>query len=468
MSAKGRIPESYWLNTASELFEKQPSLAGDAACDIAIVGGGFVGLWTSIFIKQLEPDASVVLLEKGRCGHGASGMNGGFVISWWPKIVSLAQACGLEDALWLANETSQSVTAIGSFLRDNQLDADFVERGWIWAASMPAHLGCWRGVLERVQSLDRGDIFVELNSKDIAERTGSSVHVGGILEKQGAIVHPAKLVKGLATVAKKLGVKIYENSPVVDFTRTQPSVLTTSGGRLVANKVILATNVWSTRIRELGDYIFPVTSSIVATEPIPERLEKIGWTGGEGIIDSQWMVNYYRPTRDGRIAFGKGGGSNLYAGRDVPPLYHAEAIGRATSEFRRIYPMLADVKIEQSWTGPIDRTYSGLPLLGRFKTSPNIAYGVGWSGNGVNPSRVGGRILASLALDRKDRWSENGLINAEARAFPPEPLRYLGGKLVRSAMSRKDRADLTGTSISMLDKALISLAPAGIEDKTSQ
>lgn len=199
---------------------------------------------------------------------------------------------------------------------------------------------------------------------------------------------------------------------------------------------------------------------------IPERLRDIGWTGGESITDSQTTVNYYRTTRDGRIIFGKGGGRIHYTGTPRQLCFSDSfGISLAEADFRRVYPMLRDVPIERSWSGPIDRTYDSLPLLGTLRDAPHISYGVGWSGNGVNPSRIGGRILAGLALGRRERWTENGLVNRVARKFPPEPFRFLGGEVVRSAMLRKDRAELAQRHVSAIDKALVSLGPSGLEDK---
>ncbi len=164
--------------------------------------------------------------------------------------------------------------------------------------------------------------------------------------------------------------------------------------------------------------------------------------------------------------FGKGGGRIYFSGEPPSVSFNdSRGIAEATADFRRVYPMLADVPIERSWSGPIDRSYDSLPLLGRLDDAPNFLYGVAWSGNGVNPSRIGGRVLASLLLGKRDRWAENGLINRKARHFPPEPVRYLGGSIVRAAMMRKDLTEIAGKSPSFIDGALVRLAPAGLEDK---
>jgi glycine/D-amino acid oxidase-like deaminating enzyme len=144
---------------------------------------------------------------------------------------------------------------------------------------------------------------------------------------------------------------------------------------------------------------------------------------------------------------------------------HQDSIELTESDFRRTYPNLASTPITDAWSGPIDRTYDSLPVFGTLASSENIHYGIGWSGNGVGPSRLGGRILASLALGIKDEWSTCPLVGRRCKTFPPEPFRYLGGTLVRNAVIRKERAEMSGVRPSTIDRMLAGLAPAGLEDK---
>jgi hypothetical protein len=128
---------------------------------------------------------------------------------------------------------------------------------------------------------------------------------------------------------------------------------------------------------------------------------------------------------------------------------------------RRTYPQLADLPVVASWTGPIDRTFDGLPFftpLGR----PDLVCGLGFSGNGVGPSVLGGRILASLALGRVDEWSRCGLVRPAPRGFPPEPLRYVGGRIVQLAVARKESAEDSGRTPTLATRGLARLAPAGL------
>ncbi|MNP28957.1 Gamma-glutamylputrescine oxidoreductase [compost metagenome] len=231
--------------------------------------------------------------------------------------------------------------------------------------------------------------------------------------------------------------------------------------------MVLATNAWSAAIPELAKLFVPVGSSIVVTQPIGERLNSLGWSGAEAITDSQLLVDYYRTTADGRIAFGKGTGALSYGSRMGKVFSDdAEGIGLTTADLRRTYPMLDDVEVTHAWSGPIDRTYDSLPVFNHINGSDNIHYGIGWSGNGVGPSRLGGRILASLALGRNDQWSRCALVGRRCKAFPPEPLRYFGGAMVRASVLRKERAELRNNKANRLDVMMAGFAPAGLEDKS--
>jgi len=222
-------------------------------------------------------------------------------------------------------------------------------------------------------------------------------------------------------------------------------------------------NAWGVRFPELRRKILVVGSDIVATAPIPDRIEQTGWRDGLAISDSRLLVHYYRTTDDGRIVFGKGGGQLAFGSRvgrrfegNSPRRQSVEAALHAT------YPNLADVPIEQDWTGPIDRSRTGLPFFGYLKGKPNVAFGIGYSGNGVGPSFLGGKILASLALEKEDEWSRCGLVGMPPKGFPPEPFRFVGGHMVRAAIVRKEKAEDEGRRVDPITLGLVRLAPAGL------
>jgi putative aminophosphonate oxidoreductase len=457
---------SLWLQQVLPDSPPQAPLIGAHRADVAIIGGGYVGLWSAIRIKERDPGCDVVLLEQDICGGGASGRNGGMVLSWWPKLASLVKLCGAEEAVRLGRASEAAIDELRRFCDAHGIDCHFQRGGLLWTATTPAQMGAWESVLRLSERLDV-NAFQPITGDELARRTGSRTHLAGVLEPTAATVQPAALARGLRRVALELGVRIFERSRVTSFTRERPLAIRTAGPALLAaDRLIVATNAWAAALPELRRSLVVVSSDIVATAPIPERLGQIGWTRGEGITDSQTMVNYYRTTHDGRIAFGKGTARLAYAGRigtafDRSP----RRTEMVVAELRRTYPALTEVSIEYDWGGPIDRTPNSVPVLGRLGGRDHILYGVGWSGNGVGPSLLGGRILSSLALGIDDRWSQTPLVDRPHDRFPPEPVRFLGGQIVRRAVLRKECAERAQSRPSRLATQLARLAPAGLEDK---
>jgi putative aminophosphonate oxidoreductase len=456
---------SLWLREALTGEQQKPPLEGQLSTDVAVIGGGYVGLWTAIRIKEAAPDCDVVLLERDLCGGGASGRNGGFVLSWWPKLESLVSVCGEAEGLRIARAAERAIYELGDFCQQHEIDAHYRRGDHLWTATSPAQMGAWSDVLAFCERLGVRP-FEPLEPREAGRRTGSPVHLGGVREPVAATVHPGLLVRGLRRVAIGNGVRIHEGTPVVRLRRRSPAVLDTPHGRLTAGRVVLATNAWAARLRELHRSLAVISSDIVVTEPIGDRLREIGWTGGECISDSQLQIHYYQARKDGRIVFGKGGwGIALggWFGRSFDR--HPRRAADVAADFRRIYPALADVAIEDDWAGPIDRSAKGLPLIGRLGDREHILYGVGWSGNGIGPALLGGRILTALTLSLSDEWASSALVDADVGFFPPEPVRYVGAHIVRAAVARKERAEALGQPPARLATAISKLAPPGIIPK---
>lgn len=457
---------SFWLQEALSPNEKNcPSFQGEGRADVAILGGGYVGLWTALQIKNLDPSCDVAVLEMDICGGGASGRNGGFALSWWPKISSLVKLCGKADGLSVARDSQNAVDEIHAFSQKNGIDCHFNKAGWLWTATSSAQMGAWESVVDLCEKL-KVDVFQKLSSEEIGRRSGSVAHRAGVLDKTAATLQPAHLVRGLRRAALESGVRIFENTRVLSFSRSRPVKIRMSAGVLTAEKLVIANNAWAASISELSRSIVAITSDMIVTAPAKEALAKIGWTGGESITDSQTMVDYYQVTRDHRIAFGKGGWGIAMGGcigKDFDR--NSSRAKTVEADFRRYYPCLDSIPVTHDWSGPIDRTPNSLPLLGRFPKHENIIYGVGWSGNGVGPSVIGGKVLASLALDKKDRWASYPLVGRSAGKFPPEPIRFLGAHIVRAAVAAKERKEIEDQKPSFLAVQFSKLAPKGLEDK---
>jgi glycine/D-amino acid oxidase-like deaminating enzyme len=455
---------SLWLQEALDDKPAAPPLTGTATADVCIIGGGFVGLWTAYWLKRWQPSTDVVVLEQDVCGGGASGRNGGFVLSWWAKYPSLKRMLGTERAVAVCRESESAVKEIGEFCGAHSIDANFVLGGWLWTARTKPQLGEWEDTVETVER-DAPGVYVRLDPAEIARRTGSPQHLAGVLEPVAATVQPAKLVRGLRRACLESGVRIHEGTKVRRFSRDVPARVETAGGSVRARQLLIASNAWAASIRELHLRLLVISSDIVATARIPERLSAIGWTGGECITDSQLMIDYYRTTNDGRIAFGKGGWGIALAGW-VPKSFdrNTRRAAGVTEDFRHAYPQLADVPIEYDWSGPIDRSADGIPLLGYLGGRRHILYGVGWSGNGVGPSLVGGKVLAARLLGRDDQYGSFPLWDRKSGSFPPDPIRFVGAHVVREAVRRKESAERDGRPARPVYRWLSRFVPAGLED----
>ena len=461
-----RHPRSFWLEEAlgSEQAEPAPALDTDMHADVCIVGGGYTGLWTALQLKDAAPNLDIVLLERDICGSGASGRNGGFLVSWWAKFLTLRKLCGNAEALRIAQACETGIDDIIAFCNDNAIDAKIRQDGWLWAATSKAQLGLWSETLDAL-ALNDVSPFVEWPPDEVATRSGSPVHMAGVFDRKAAQVQPALLARGLRRVAIERGVRIYESTPLNSLSLTNPAIVQTPKASVRAEKVVLAMNAWSVRWAAIRKAVAVVSGDIIITPPIPDELEQMGWTDGLGVSDGRALVHYYRTTLDGRIAFGKGGMSGRFCfgghvGNQVEG--ESELSGHLLDWLRKIYPTLSSMAAPTSWRGPVDRTQSGLPVFWHLGDYKNVFFGVGFSGNGVGPTHLAGKILASLALERQDEWASCPLVRAPERDFPPEPFRYLGSNLIRTALEEKDRADDEERAPSLRSRLLVRLAPAGV------
>lgn len=453
----------FWLKQAFDRLGRPQvqSLSAHVTADVTIVGGGYLGLWTAIRIKERVPSLKVAVVEKDVCGSGASGRNGGFVTSYWAKYLSLHKLCGTEEASRIANASAEAVLEIGAFCRENGIDAEFRADGWLWTATSAPQIGCWNMLIDEL-AMHNVRPFQVLDSADVARLGGTDRNLAGVFEPDAATVQPAILALGLRTHAQKLGVTIYERSPMIRLQRSRTPKVITREGSVTSKAVVLAMNAWGAQFPYLRRKVAIVSSDMIATTARPDKLNEIGFQNGVAICDSRMFLNYYRNTSDGRVVFGKSLGHFAFAGQ-VADHYEGSSPRAAEVEesFRKLYPTLSDMEIEASWTGPIDRSVDGLPFFGRLDNHSGIVFGIGFSGQGVAPTVLGGTILASLALDEANQWSKCGLVRDDVAKFPIEPFRYAGSILVREALRRKEGLEDRARRPDPLTLALANLAPVG-------
>jgi glycine/D-amino acid oxidase-like deaminating enzyme len=442
----------YWLEEAGAV-SAAPPLAGDAAADVVVIGGGYAGLWTAWQLR--ERGASVVLLEAEVCGHGPSGRNGGFCETLWTHLPSLVARFGSDRALKIAEASSDSVEAIGDWCSAYGVDAWFRRAGYVMASTAPAH----DAALDEVLALAPHGRVLALSEAEVRARCDSPRFRRGIFVPDDATVQPARLALGLRERVVEAGVTVYERSRVKAL-RASPSgvVAETAGGRVSAGAAVVAINAATRGFPPLRARVSVTSSHIVLTEPVPDVVEALGWTGGECVTDARTFVHYFRTTPDGRIAFGWGGGRVAPGARLHGRVEIDSGVARTTREHLvAMFPALADRAITHAWGGPIDVSPSHLPQMGTLDGAP-VHYAFGFTGNGVGPCHLAGRILAALAAGEP---APLALVDPSPVTVPPEPLAWAGGSLVRRAFLRKERLEEEDRRVDPLTRA-VAAAPRSL------
>jgi glycine/D-amino acid oxidase-like deaminating enzyme len=443
-----RLPP-WWLDEAGA-EEAAPPLEGETTADVCVVGGGFTGLWTALALRERDPAADVVLVEAETCGAGPSGRNGGFVHGYWASIAELLPLLGRERALQLARAGERIVPAVRALGEDVWLR----EGGMLMVSAAPAQDAAVDGAVAAAAAAGAPEQAVPLDRDAVAGRIRSPVFRHGVFFPDGATVQPARLVRVLRRRVAEAGVRVFERTPAV---RVRDGAVTTPRGHVRATSIVVAVNAAATGWRPVAPHVTNFGSYVVLTEPVPELLEEIGWTGGEAVVDGRMFLHYFRTTEDGRVLMGSGSGPIGFAGR-VDGRFTGDLTTalRAERGLRRLLPGLAAARIERAWGGPIDVSADHLPFFGTVRGT-SVHYGLGYSGHGVGPSWLGGQILASLALGLDDEWTALPLATRRVPRLPPEPLKRLGGGLVRAAVMACEAAEEEGRRPALLARAGASL-----------
>ena len=407
----------------------EPALSGDADAEVAVVGGGLTGLWTALALRERGVD--VVVLEALRCGDGASSRNGGFLHGYWSSLPRLVELLGPERALEVARSCDGLVDAVRALDEDVWL----TEGGTLLVSTAPAHDERLERDVDVARELGLAGEAVELSADELTVR--SPLFRSAVRHRDGGTVQPARLVRALRQAVLRKGVRLHEMSPVLEL---EDGLVRTAGGSVRVRDVVVATNAWAERLPPVSRRIAVFRSAIVLTAPVGDLEARIGWSGGEAVSDARTYLHYFRPTRDGRVLMGSASGE----------------IARAERALRAFFPALDDVPVEHAWEGPIDVSSDRLPF---FATMPGarIHYGAGYTGNGVGPSWLGGRLLASLVLG--DPVSSPLVTRAPVR-LPREPLKMIGAMLVRRALLAVDEAEARGRRAPPVARAMVALPRA--------
>ncbi len=396
-------------------------------------------------------------MEAALCGDGPSGRNGGFLHGYWSSLPRARRIFGDGGALAVAQAASAIIPGVREFVERRGVDVWLREAPMLEVSAAAAQDEAIDAAVAAAGALGVEEEAVPIGRDELAKRCSSPRFRRGVLYREGATVQPARLLRALRAAVLDEGVILHERTPMVRLHRGSPNVIEAPRGRIRAREVIVAINAAAAGWRPVARRLTAFGSYVVLTEPVPELLDRISWTGGESIIDARMFLHYFRTTNDGRVVMGSGSGPIGFGGRlDGRFTADGPSVARAEAGLRFLLPGLVEARIERAWGGPIDVSADHFPFFGTLPGT-RVHYGAGYSGNGVGPSWLGGRILARLALGVEDELTALPLVNRRIRPLPPEPIKRLGGGLVRGAALRAEEAEQAGRRPALPLRAIAAL-----------
>ncbi len=427
-------PTPFWLDRPDAPAPREP-LRGEVSCDLAVVGGGFGGLWAALLAKEANPGRSVVLIEGNRIGWAASGRNGGFC----DASLTHGAANGLErfpaEFDTLQRLGAENLDAIEAATSRYGIDCEFERTGSISVATEQYQV-------EELRAADGADGAKFLDAEAVRAEVNSPTYLAGSWDAAGtAMIHPARLAWGLAAACEGAGVRIAERTPATGLASDADGVtLRTRRGVLRARRAVLATNAFPSLVKRLRPYTVPVYDYVLVTEPLsPAQLASVGWRNRPGVSDSGNQFHYYRLTADNRILWG-GYDAVYHFGRVMRASYDQRpaTFARLAEHFFTTFPQLEGIGFSHRWGGAIDTCSRFCAFYGTAHRG-RVAYALGYTGLGVGATRFGARVMLDLLSGERTELTELEMVRSKPVPFPPEPLAYLGVQATRWSLDRADQ-----------------------------
>jgi glycine/D-amino acid oxidase-like deaminating enzyme len=425
--------DSYWMETSGLREDAlRAPLRGAAKADVAIVGGGFTGLATAIAAARRRPGRRVVVLEGARCGYGASGRNGGFADVTYMGFQDFAALHPPEIARSVYDAIGTGLAAIERLVAEDGVDCELERNGGLRLASTDYQVEQLERAHEILHKMDIPARLVdgaELQSLVRTERFHTA-----LLVPDTGILHPGKLVRGMARVAESLGVRIHEGSRVVRIEPGAKVRITTETGHLDAAQLVLATNGYTPQLGTYRKRLLPLCNYVVATEPLSRaQWDALGWSQRHALSDARVLFMYLRPTADGRIVAG-GETAPYYTGSLPSSGNNAPVIAKLEQSLVQTFPALEGVRFAHTWGGTMAFTRDFTPRIGPLADAPNCFAGLGYCGEGVVMSQVAGRILAAKLDGEGGEFDALPFVGGRPPWVGPEPFRTLGVKGMERAL----------------------------------
>ena len=404
---------------------RRRALDSHVHADVAIVGGGFTGLWAAYFLLQADPALNVVVCEREYVGFGASGRNGGWASSIFP--VSLARVAKLyshQAALDLQAAMNETVRSIGQVVSDEGIDCEYTRSGFLSLARSKAQLTRAQATVRGSEQFGLPQQWNLLGAEEARELVDADGVQGAIFTEHCALLQPDKLVQGLSRWIEDHGATIYEDTAIEQI---DAGLVRSERGSVTADVVIRATEAFTPEFHAYRRNVAPLYSLVVATAPLPTGTrEALGFNNRVAFNDMRNLRIYAHPTSDGRLVFGGRGapyhfGSKVRPSFDVAPKIHDGII----ATIHDFFPALRDVPITHRWGGPLGVPRDWFPSVG-YDRAAQLAWAGPYVGDGVATSHLAGRILANLILNKTDSLNSLPIVNHRSPKWEVEPFRWLG------------------------------------------
>jgi len=459
---------SLWHETADDDWSPRPPLPGATTADVAVVGAGYTGLWTAYHLLRADPTLRIRVLERQVAGFGASGRNGGWCSALFPtspaRLAALPRRTGVRKGEPHGPDGARRmhlamVDAVGGVLeacRTEGIDAHQAHAGTVVLARSPGQLRRARDEVAEARTWGRGEDGLRLLDADEARMHLDARGVlGGTYTPHCAVVHPARLVRGLARAVERRGGVIHEQTAVSGI---EPGVVRTDRGDVRADVVVRATEGFTPSLAGHARTLAPLYSLMVATEPLSEATwAGLGLSERQTFSDGRHLVIYGQRTGDGRIAFG-GRGAPYHFGSRVHPAYDREPA--VFADLRRtlveLLPVLQSVRFTHAWGGPLGVPRDWCPSVG-LDRGTGLAWAGGYVGDGVGTSYLAGATLADLITGADSDLVDLPWVGHRSRAWEPEPLRWAGVNLGLRSMTAADVEERRTGRPSLLARAMAPL-----------
>jgi glycine/D-amino acid oxidase-like deaminating enzyme len=433
--------DSLWHSTAGVDLTARPPLPGDIEADVVIAGAGYTGLWTAYYLHEIDPALRIAVVEREIAGFGASGRNGGWCSALFPPASSgIARRHGLQAAVAMRRAMHESVAEVGRVAEREGIEADYARGGTVSLARNQAQLTRARELVEEERRLTGPVEGLELLSKEEAEAHAAATRVlGGTYTPHCAVVHPLKLVRGLADRVEGRGVSIFERTEATELRR---GAIETSNGSVRAEVVVRATEGYTASLRGERRRFVPLYSLMIATEPLPAEVwDEIGLARRETFNDLRHMRIYGQRTADDRFAFGGRGAPYHFGSRTRPDFDRDDRVHSLLREVLvDLFPAVADYEVTHRWGGALGVPRDWHASVG-FDRERGLAWAGGYVGDGVATANLAGRTLAQLITGRASDLTDLPWVGHRSRDWEPEPLRWLGVNAGRVLMTYADRAE---------------------------